>query len=331
MKVTVKWGIMGCGGIANKFAEGAVEAEGVEVIAAASRTPGKAEAFAEKHGIKSHYSDYEQLLKNKEIDIVYIATTHNFHYENALQVLESGKAILCEKPFTVNSREMAALIQKATDTNLFMMEAMWTRFLPAMVQIRSWLNEGMIGEVRQIRASLGFNFDLEPSHRMLNPALAGGVLLDMGIYPLSFANMIMKTKPIEMKALGEIGPTGVDVSSSYLLKYQSGCLAMLNTTIKAPIYSRAEIIGSLGKIVIPSLFIAASKVIIHMEDQEPQEMDFPFDDSSGFKFEIEAASDSFRKGLIENEVMPLSDTLQLMETIDELKSQLGLVYENDRL
>lgn len=330
MKEIIKWGILGCGQIANKFTESIVAVEGSEIAAVASQTPGKAEAFAKKHGIKTFYSSYEQLLQDESVEMVYIATTHNFHYQNAKQVLEAGKSLLCEKPFTVNSREMKSLMNLAANKKLFMMEAMWTRFLPVMVQIRKWLHEEIIGEVKLIRAEFGFNCPFDPESRMFNPDLAGGALLDAGIYPLSFANMVMRDKPVEIKAVGEIGQTGVDVNSSYMLRYESGCLALLNSTVNAPVDSRAEIVGTKGKIIIPGLFLGAQNVLIHLLGSEPIEMMLPFEEKTGFQFEIEAAAGSFRKGQMENDIMPLSDTLQLMETIDEIKSQLGLVYGNDK-
>jgi predicted dehydrogenase len=331
MKKTINWGIIGCGGIANKFAESAAVLDGVKVIAAASRTPGKAEAFAEKHSIKNYYADYAEMLKNDDVDAVYVATTHNFHYQNVRQALEANKPALCEKPFTVNAREMKSLIALAERKQLFMMEAMWTRFLPAIEQLRMWLAEDIIGTIKQIRATFGFLFPFDPNHRMFNPDLAGGALLDAGIYPLSFANMVMRQKPVEIKALGEIGSTGVDEQSSYILKYESGCLALLNSTVNAPVASRAEVIGTKGRITIPKDFLNAQEVWLELHNQEPVQKKFPHKDNTGFKFEIEAASESIRNGLLENETMPLTDTLQLMETIDEIKNQLGLVYANDKL
>lgn len=331
MKKTIKWGILGCGGIAHKFAESAAVLNDVQIVAAASNTPGKAEAFAEKHSIQNYYSDYAGLLKNDEVDAVYVATTHNFHYQNVKQVLEANKPVLCEKPFTVNAREMKALMALAEQKQLFMMEGMWTRFLPAIVQVRNWLAEDMIGTVKQIRATFGFLFPFDPDHRLFNLDLAGGALLDAGIYPLSFANMVMKQPPTEIKAIGEIGSAGADEQSSYLLKYETGCLAFLNSTVNAPVASRAEVIGTKGKITIPKDFLNTQEVWLELNDQEPVQHKLPFPDSIGFKFEIDAASESIRNGLLENEIMPLSDTLQLMETIDEIKSQLGLVYGNDKL
>ncbi|UCC53095.1 MAG: Gfo/Idh/MocA family oxidoreductase [Anaerolineaceae bacterium] len=329
MKKTINWGIIGPGGIAHKFAQSAAVVDGAEVVAAASRTPGKAKAFAVKYGIENYYTGYAEMLSNDDVDAVYVATTHNFHYENVKQVLEAGKAVLCEKPLTVNAAEMCSLIALAEQKQLFMMEAMWTRFLPALEQVRAWLAQDVIGTVKQVRATFGFRFPYDPEHRLFNPDLAGGAVLDAGIYPLSFANMVMRQKPVEVKALGDIGATGVDEQSSYLLKYESGCLALLNATMTAPVASRAEVIGSEGRITIPRSFLNAQEVWLELADHEPIQKKFPHEDSTGFKFEIEAASESIRNGLLENEIMPLSDTLQLMETIDEIKNQLGLVYAND--
>lgn len=328
MKRIVRWGVIGCGNIANKFAESIVEVADAELVAVASNTPGKAEAFARKHDIGRFYGSYGQLLQDDGVDIVYIATTNNFHFRNAMQVLEAGKPLLCEKPFTVNSREMKELVRIASEKRLFMMEGMWTRFLPVMVQIRSWLDSRIIGEVKQVRATFGFNCPFDPDNRLYNLGRGGGALLDAGVYSLSFANMVMREKPVEIKAIGEIGKTGVDEQSSYLFRYGSGCLAFLNSTINAPVDSVAEIIGSKGKIVIPRMFLAAQSVLLHLEGAEPVETELPFDEKRGFRFEIASASESIRKGELENGTMPLSDTVQIMETIDEIKSQLGLEFAN---
>ncbi len=330
MRKEIKWGIIGCGGIANKFAESTIAVDGARVIAAASRTPGKAAAFAKKHQIEKSYSDYSELFKNKEVDAVYVATTHNFHYENTRQALQANKPVLCEKPFTVNASEMRALIELAERKQLFIMEAMWTRFLPAIIQVRNWLAEDLIGPIKQIRATFGFNFPFDSEHRLFNPDLAGGAVLDAGIYPLSFANMVMKQMPVEVKAVGEIGATGVDEQSSYLLRYESGCLALLNSALNAWTASRAEVIGTKGRIMIPENFLNAQEAWLEVKGHESIKKKFPVGNKIGFKFEVKAASDSIRNGFLENDIMPLADSLQLMEIIDEIKNQLGLVYANDK-
>lgn len=327
----IKWGILGCGIIANKFADSVKVLDNIQITAAASRTPGKAETFSNNHSIKNYYSDYSDLLKDKDVDAVYVATTHNFHYENVKQVLESGKHVLCEKPLTVNAQELKELLKIAADKNLFIMEAMWTRFLPVMLQIREWLDNNVIGDIKQIRATFGFKSEFDPTHRLYNLELAGGALLDAGIYPLSFANMVMREKPTDIKAVAEIGETGVDEQSSYLLKYSTGCIAFLSSTLNAPVLSRAEIIGTNGRITIPHDFLAAEEVWLEILDKDIEKKQLPFDQDKGFKFEIEAASNSIRNGKTENEIMPISDTLQLMETIDEIKNQLGLIYSNDKV
>ena len=330
MTKTIRWGIVGCGGIAAKFAAGAAVVGDVQVVAAASRTPGKAEAFATKHGIGRHYTDYAGLLACDDIDAVYVATTHNFHYECVREVLKAGKPVMCEKPFTVNAREMQSLITLAGDRKLFMMEAMWTRFLPLMDQVRRWLAEGVIGDIKNLRATFGFQFPFDPNHRLLNPDLAGGALLDAGIYPLSFANMVMREKPVEVRALADIGSTGIDEQSACILRYHSGALALVDCEVSAPVVSRAEVVGTKGRIWIADKFLMADTVSLELNDQDPIQKHFPFDNQTGFQFEIDAASDSIRSGLSENPIMPLSDTLQLMETIDEIKAQVGLTYANDR-
>lgn len=327
----INWGIIGCGNIAHKFAQSTQALDNAQIVAVGSRTQGKAETFANKYSIDKIYTDYSSLLLDEKVDAVYIATTHNFHYENAKEVLNAGKHILCEKPFTVNSKELKDLLKIASEKKLFMMEAMWTRFLPAVVKVREYLDAKVIGDIKQIRASFGFKFDFDPENRLYNLELAGGALLDAGIYPLSFANMVMKNRPKEIKAIAEIGKTGVDEQSSYLFTYDSGCIAFLNSTINAPVVSRAEIIGTLGRITIPQGFLGANELWLDIEGKETDKQMYPFEEATGFKFEIEAASNSILAGELENIIMPLTDTLQIIETIDEIKAQLGLVYSNDKI
>lgn len=327
----LRWGIIGAGGIANKFADSAAAVKDIKVVAVASRTYGRAEAFAARHGISEYYSDYSRMLSNKKIDAVYVATTHNFHFENVKAVLEAGKHVLCEKPFTVNAAEMSLLMDLASERELFMMEAMWTRFLPAMFYVRELLKDNVVGKIKQIRATFGFQFPFDREHRLYNPRLAGGALLDAGIYPLSFANMVMKEKPAEIRALAEIGSTGIDEQSTFIFRYRTGTLALLNATINAPVVSRAEIIGTGGRIIIPDKFLGADEVLLELNGSDPVVREFPFDEKKGFQFEIAAASEAIRKGEVETEIMPVSDTLQLMETIDEIKDQLDIVYENDKI
>jgi predicted dehydrogenase len=328
---TVSWGILGCGTIAGKFASSIAALDDTPLIAVASRTPDKARKFAEKWHVPVYYDNYEELVASKDVDAIYVATTHNFHHDNISLALEHGKHVLCEKPFTVNAREAAQLIKLARSRKLFLMEGMWTRFLPAMVQLRQWLAEGVIGDIRQVRADFGFRNDLDPANRLFNLELAGGALLDAGIYPLSFASMVMREKPQQIRALAAIGTSGVDEQSAYLLGYSTGRLALLSSAARTELDNRAEVIGTTGRIFIPSRFLVTKRLELHRPNQPVVAMDFPFETTEGFKFEIAAASDAIRAGKTEDPTMPLDETLMIMETIDTIKQQLGLVYSNDRL
>ena len=327
---TISWGILGCGGIANKFAVSIAVTDGSVLTAVASRTKGKAAEFAKKHRVAAFHESYDDLVARDDVDAVYVATTHNFHYENIKTALMHGKHVLCEKPLTVNAREAKELIELARQKKLFMMEGMWTRFLPAIVKLREWLKDGLIGEIRQVRADFGFRIGFDPKHRLLNPELAGGALLDAGIYPLSFASMVMGTAPKEIKAVGEIGSTGVDEQSVYLLTYGDGRISVLSSAVRTALTNRAEIIGTDGRIVVPPLFLMAQRVELHKNGEDAVVFEHPFVDQEGFQFEIAEAARAIRAGETECPAMPLDETLQLMQTIDEIKSQLGLVYGNDR-
>ncbi|MEM7133397.1 MAG: Gfo/Idh/MocA family oxidoreductase [Chloroflexota bacterium] len=325
----IKWGIIGCGGIARKFTNCMKYVDAAELVAVASATPGKAEKFASQFGIDSAYSDYNQLVAQDDIQAVYVATTHNFHYENVKLALEHGKAVLCEKPITVAAWEAEELIALARARKLFLMEGMWTRFLPAIRQVREWLDAGEIGELRQIRADFGFNAPFNPEGRMFNKALAGGALLDAGIYPVSFASMIAGS-PVAVEAIADIGSTDVDEQSFCLLRYGNGAIASLSASVRAPVDVLATIIGSEGKITVPR-FLAASSVELHRYKKgETIRRDFPFPDGQGFEYEIQEVVDCLNQGKLESDIMPLNETLSIMQTMDAIRKKVGLVYDNDR-
>jgi dihydrodiol dehydrogenase / D-xylose 1-dehydrogenase (NADP) len=329
MSDNIKWGIIGCGGIAKKFALCIHDVDGAELCAVASATPGKAEKFAAEFNVGSAYADYGQLVDRDDIQAIYIATTHNFHCENVKLALEHGKAVLCEKPIAVAAWEAEEMIALARRQKLFMMEGMWTRFLPAICQVRDWLADGAIGELRQIRANFGFDAPFDPEGRMFNKALAGGALLDAGIYPISLANMIAGS-PVAIEAIAAIGSTGVDEQSFYLFRYENGVIASLSASVRAKIDIVAEIIGSEGKIVVPR-FLAASTAELHsFKDGKTIEKDFPYPDGQGFEYEIREVVDCMRQGKLESEVMPLDETLAIMRTMDAIREKLGLVYDNDK-
>ena len=325
----INWGIIGCGNIANRFAVGLDAVKGTTLKAVASRTPGKAAGFAKNHG-GDVCADYETLVKRDDIHVVYIATTHNFHYEHVKLALEHKKAVLCEKPVTVNARELKELIKLARQHKCFMMEAMWTRFLPVFVQLREWLEQDIIGSLTQFRADFGYNYPFNPDSRVYNNDLAGGGLLDAGIYPVSLASMIKNEQPVQIKAIAELGKTNVDEQSIYLFKYSDGCLATISSAVKVPLDNRMEIFGDKGKITIEKNFINTQAIELKLfADQAPVIKQFNYSLETGFKFEIQEVVNLLREDKLESPMMPLDESLAIMETMDSIRNEIGLVYKND--
>ncbi|MGJ8641256.1 MAG: Gfo/Idh/MocA family protein [Opitutaceae bacterium] len=324
----IQWGILGAGGIAKKFVASARASDNAnEVAAVASETKGKAAAFASELSIPKAFDSYAALLADVNISAVYIGNTHNFHYETVLQALDAGKHVLCEKPLAVNARQATEMIAKAKAKNLFLMEAMWTRFLPACRQVMDWIEEGRIGEIHQIEASFGFKNDGWPAEgRMLNPALAGGALLDMGIYPLSFASLVMGgAKPKQIQSQLALGATGVDEDDVIILNYENEVNAILRTSFKFNLDTRATVSGSLGRITLPHVFIGQTEVRLETKGEEIIKH-FPMPEAHGFRFEIEHAADCIRQGIIDSPIMPLAETLTLAETMDSIRAQWNFQY-----
>lgn len=327
---TIQWGIMGCGGIAQKFATSLHPLTNGNLLAGASRTPGRAAEFAALHGVERVYTDYEALVADPDIDAVYIATTHNFHYENIRLCLENGKHVLCEKPFTVNAVQTEELIALARGKNLFMMEALWTRFLPAIEKLQELLAEGVIGEVRTVRAHFSIDgLDFALDHRLRNQALAGGALLDLGVYPINFAAIVFGEQPVRIQSSAVIGDTGVDDRSFYMFEYESGRRAQLSSSFSHHAPSEGIVCGTSGYIRVP-VFHAATQFEIHrMGVDEPEVINLPYAEGENFKFEIAHAMECIAAGKTESDVMPLAETLRIMETMDEIRSQWGLAYPGE--
>jgi dihydrodiol dehydrogenase / D-xylose 1-dehydrogenase (NADP) len=321
---TIKWGILGPGGIAQQFTRDLKFAEHAEAVAVGSRSKEKAEAFAKEFGIARSYGSYEELVADSEVDIVYVATPHPYHREHVMLCLRAGKAVLCEKPFTVSAAETEELVSYARDNKLFLMEAMWTRYLPGIIKVREWLKEGRIGEIRMAKGEFGFRIGWDPASRLLNPDLAGGALLDAGIYPVSFASMVFGGPPETIVSSATIGKTGVDEQYSLLFTYSGGRTASLSGAVRLRMDNEFVIYGTEGKITIPNFFMAKT-VILQVYDREEER----FEDKGrmkGYAFEAEEAGRCLREGRTESDVMPLAETLQLMKTLDTIRGQWGLKY-----
>ncbi|WP_079504918.1 Gfo/Idh/MocA family protein [Mesobacillus jeotgali] len=320
----IRWGILGTGGIASAFARDLAFAKNTEKTAVGSRTIESAEKFAEEHGVSRAYGSYEELVQDPAVDAIYIATPHTFHKDNVLACLRAGKAVLCEKPFTINSGELEEIIQFARDQKLFLMEAMWTRFLPPIDKVKEWIDRGEIGEVLLVKADFGFRAPWEPERRLLNPALGGGALLDVGIYPVTFASMIFGTNPEKIMSSAHIGETGVDEQFSIIMSYPSGKTATLNGAFRVDLTNEACIYGSKGSIRIPS-FHSAKSATLYKNGEEAE----TFKDDrqcAGYAFEIEEVGRCLSQGLIESPVVPLDESLKIMKLMDEIRGQWGLKY-----
>jgi dihydrodiol dehydrogenase / D-xylose 1-dehydrogenase (NADP) len=323
----IKWGILGTGGIASAFARDLEFAKNTNKLAVGSRTKESAEKFAEEHGVARAYGSYEELVQDSDVDAIYIATPHPFHKENVMACLRAGKAVLCEKPFTINSGELEEVIQFAREQKLFLMEAMWTKFLPPILKVREWIDSGEIGEVLMVKADFGFRAPWKPELRLLNPALGGGALLDVGIYPVTFATMIFGTNPEKILSTAHIGETGVDEQFSILMSYPSGKTATLNGAFRIDLTNEAHIYGTEGSIRIPS-FHSAKSAYLYKNGKEAETF---LDDrqSAGYAFEIEEVGRCLNQGLLESPVVPLDESLKIMKLMDGIRGQWGLKYPGE--
>lgn len=320
---TVNWGILGPGNIAKQFATGLQAASGTKLLAVGSRTQAKADAFADLYGAPKRFASYEALAADPEVDVIYIATPHPGHKEAALLCIEHGKAVICEKPFTINAKEAEEIITAARAKGVFVMEAMWSRFFPAMAHVRKLIAAGAIGEVRMLQADFGFRTDVNPAGRLFAPALGGGSLLDVGVYPISLASMIFGTAS-QVTGLAHLGETGVDEQAAIVLGYPGGALASLTTGIRINTPHEAFILGTDGHIKLHGPWWKPSTLTVNSGGKS-EEVTIPYE-SVGMNYEAEEVNQCLRAGKTESAIMPLDETLAIMKTMDILRAQWGLKY-----
>jgi predicted dehydrogenase len=259
------------------------------------------------------------------VDVVYISTPHTFHAANTLLCLDAGKAVLCEKPFAINADEAENVIRHARERDLFLMEAMWTRYLPVVVQVRKWLADGMIGEVRMLLADFGFRAGFQPESRLFDPRLGGGGLLDVGIYTVAMAFMVFGGPPSRITGMADIGKTGVDEQAAILFGYDGGQLAALTCAVRTSTPHEATIIGTEGRIRIETPFWDAHAATLTLSGKEPVRVEPPRI-GNGYNYEAEEVGRCLRAGLRESAVMPLDETLTIMKTLDAIRAQWGMKY-----
>ncbi len=321
---TIRWGILGPGRIARKFAAGLAVLEDAELVAVGSRSQENADRFGDEFNVPRRHASYEALADDPEVDAVYVATPHPFHKANSILCLEAGKAVLCEKPFTINASEAEEVIDVARDRGVFLMEAMWTRFVPAIVKVREWLAAGAIGDVRMLAADFGFRGGRDPKGRLFNPELGGGALLDVGIYPVSLASMIFGGPPERIASLAHLGETGVDEEAGIVFRYEGGRIAVLHTAISVTTGHGAHVMGTGGSIEIAPPFWKAERVVLRTAAGE-ERVELPLT-GNGYNYEAAEVMDCLRAGRTESDAMPLDETLSIMETLDEVRRQWGLTY-----
>jgi len=323
----IRWGILGPGKIARKFALGLQSLPDARLVAVGSRKAEKAAAFSAEFNVPHAYGSYEALVADPEVDVVYVATPNSMHHATALLCLKAKKAVLCEKAFTLNAREAQDLVDCARRENVFLMEAIWARFLPPMVQVREWLAQKAIGEPRMVVADFGFRPDWNPEGRVLNPQLGGGALLDVGIYPLTFASMVLGA-PLKVTGQCHMGVTGVDEQAGMVLSYPAGALAVLICAVRTRTLHEARIFGTEGSIYMPG-FWHCSEATLMKTGQEPETV-VPGRVGNGYNYEAAEVGRCLRAGLKESPVIPLSETLSTMRTMDALRQQWGLVYPQEK-
>jgi predicted dehydrogenase len=324
---TTRWGIIGTGKIAKAFAAALRDTPGAILAGVASRTQASADAFAREEGVEQAYASYAALAESSAIDLVYIATPHTEHAANTMLALNAGKGVLCEKPFAMNRAEAEQMVALARANNLFLMEAMWTRFQPALAEVQRIIASGEIGTVNHVTADFGFVATVDPSHRLLNPALGGGALLDLGIYPLSIAAALLG--PVaSVTAQAEMGPTGVDVNTAFTLHHADGGISSCACSLVARTPVELTVAGSGGFIRMNTRFHQTQSITVTPTDGEVRTVATPFL-GNGYVHEAIEAQRCWRAGLQESPLMTQSDTLALMGVLDDIRTRIGLHYQAD--
>lgn len=321
----INWAVLGCGHIAKTFMQSIQKVENANVVACAASNTERAQQFAQDYNIETAFGDYNSMLAERNIRAVYIATTHNFHFEQIIMCLQHGKHVLCEKPLTLNAKQAEQAFDLAAANNLMLVEAVWTRFLPAIRSIQELIKSGSIGEVLSVKANFSLNRDLPDTHRLKNKKLAGGALLDLGIYPITIADIVFAQTPKKIESSVIMTKTGVDENSFYTLEYEGGKTAQLSAGFKMSGPTEATIMGDKGFIRIP-FFLGAKTYQINREGESPETCNFDFEDGSNFSFEIAHMTEFLLNDNCKSDIHSPDSTLRVMKIMDEIREQWGLTY-----
>ena len=323
------WGIIGLGKIARQFADDLRLLPNARLHAVASTSLERAESFAAEFGAAHAFGRYEDIVQCPDLDVVYVATPHPFHCENALLCLENGLPVLCEKPFAMNMAEARRMVAAARRSRVFLMEALWTRFIPAFEQVMQLVENGEIGELHTIKADLGFKMPIDLASRVYNKNLGAGSLLDLGIYPALLAlSFFGKPEPENICAAATFTPTDVDESCAFSFQYPGGRLALCHSTIAANTSLGAHLYGTEGTIFLHPRWHHTQKITISRYDGRQEtfrDLDIPYL-GRGYSYEADHVMQCLENEMLESEIVPLDFTLDLVETLDTIREKVGLVY-----
>lgn len=326
MSQVIRWAVLGPGKIAHKFADAFNRVPDARLVAVASRDKTRAGAFAAEFSVPRVYDDYQALVTDPEVDIVYVATPHPFHHSQTLLCLEHRKAVLCEKPLTMSYTNAHEMVAKARSTNTFLMEGMWSRFFPATLKVLELIQSGTIGEVRFLRADFGFKAPYLPEGRVFNLQLGGGAQLDVGVYPMFLALLILG-EPAKIQASARIATTGADETTGVQLTFRNGSIAHILSSVVADTPKHAEIVGTDGTITMHTPWHKSQSITVKRNATAAEHFDFPFE-GIGFEFQLAHVTECMQSGLKQSDLLPLDFSLLMARTADEILGQCGVVYHS---
>jgi predicted dehydrogenase len=322
----IRWGVIGPGSIATGFAEAMQWADGGTITAVASRSAERADTFGDRFDIPTRYADYDALAADPDVDVVYVATPHSRHEVDTIGLLRAGKSVLCEKPFALNARQAARMAAEARNRGLFLMEAIWSRFLPSYRALVDVIGEGRIGEPLLVEADFGFRRPVDPDHRHFAPGLGGGALLDLGIYPIQLSTLVLG--PIErVVADGVVGETGVDEVVTALLHHSGDRLGVVKAALRVGMTCTARIAGTEGAIDLPAMMHCPNSITVS-NAAGVEHIDASYE-GNGLRFEIDEVHRCLAAGRTESAVVPLDESIALATTLDTIRAELGVVYPGE--
>ena len=327
----VRWGIAAPGQIATKFADDLGRLDDASIVAVASRSADRAAEFGDRFAIPHRYGSYDDLAADPDVDVVYLANLQSNHAADAIAFLDAGKHVLCEKPLALNERQVAAMAEAAARNGRFLMEALWSRFLPAYVELRRLLDEHVIGDVLLVEADFGFALAVDPAHRLYDRSLGGGCLLDLGIYPLQLATMVLGPAAA-VSAIGHLGETGVDDHTIVSITHESGGISVSQAAVRVGLANQARIAGTGGTIELPSMMHHPQHLDIAVNAGGAagsiRRVDAPFE-GNGLRFQATEVHRCLRAGDAESPAMPLAESRRLARIMDQARAQIGLRYPAD--